>query len=140
METLQKELEALGHEVEIPLLDDETTALAGDRKVNFAQHIADRGGIDAFAPTDKIWDIKEGAIKHHFKKEEWCDAVLIANYDKNGIEGYVGGNTLIEIAIAYYLKKPIYILNPVSSELSYKVEILGMKPTFLNGDLKKISG
>lgn len=54
------------------------------------------------------------------------------------MKGYVGGNTLIEIGVAFFLGKSIYILNPVSSELSYKQEIMGMKPVFLNGDLKKI--
>ena len=52
--------------------------------------------------------------------------------------GYVGGNTLIEIGLAFYLKKKIYILNNVSSEISYKQEIMGMSPVFLNGDLNKI--
>ena len=39
----------------------------------------------------------------------------------------------------FYLKKKIYILNPVSSELSYKQEIMGMKPVILNGDFSLIS-
>jgi len=29
-----------------------------------------------------IWDRKEEAMRLHFQKVEWCDAVLILNYDK----------------------------------------------------------
>ena len=62
----------------------------------------------------------------------------MSNYEKRGIAGYIGGNTLIEIGLAFYLKKPIYLMNDVSSELSYKVEILGMRPIVLHGDLNLI--
>ncbi len=139
MEAVRDELEKLGHEVKIPELADEAPAeFGGDKKVYFGQYVEENGGIDAFPAGHKIWNLKEGAILDHFIKLEWCDAVLITNYEKKGIEGYVGGNTLIEIGVGFYLKKPIYILNQVSSSLSYKVEILGIKPIMLNGDLKKI--
>ena len=139
MEEVKEALEQKGHEVLIPLLSAETAEFGGDKKIHFGKYIEDNGGIDAFAPNDKIWGMKEGAIWDHFKKIDWCDAVLITNYEKRGVEGYIGGNTLIEIGIAFYTHKPIYILNPVSSELSYKVEILGMKPIMLDGNLDAIS-
>lgn len=139
MEAARDALKELGHEIKIPELADEAPAeFGGDKKVYFGKYVEENGGIDAFPAGHKIWSLKEGAIVDHFKKLEWCDGVLITNYDKKGVRGYVGGNTLIEIGVGFYLKKPIYILNPVSSELSYKVEILGMKPILLNGDLKKI--
>ena len=139
MEKVKDELEELGHEVKIPELADKAPSeFGGDKKVYFGQHIEENGGINAFPAGHEIWNLKERAIVDHFKKLEWCDAILITNYEKKGVEGYVGGNTLIEIGVGFYLKKPIYILNSVSSELSYKVEILGMKPMMLNGDLKKI--
>ena len=59
------------------------------------------------------------------------------SYDKNGVKGYIGGNTLMEMGLAFYLKKKIYLLNEVP-ELPYKEEILGVKPIILNGDLSKI--
>lgn len=140
MEAVRYKLEKLGHEVKIPELADEAPAkFGGDKKVYFGKYVEENGGIDAFPAGHEIWSLKEGAIVDHFKKLEWCDIVLITNYEKKGIEGYIGGNTLIEIGVGFYLKKPIYILNPVSSELSYKVEILGMKPVMLNGDLEKIN-
>jgi len=139
MEDVRDTLEELGHEVKIPELADEAPPeFGGDKKVYFGKYIEENGGIDSLPAGHAIWNLKEGAIVEHFRKLEWCDTLLITNYDKKGIEGYVGGNTLIEIGVGFYLKKPIYILNPISSEISYKVEILGMKPVMLNGDLKKI--
>ena len=138
MEALKRELEKRDHKVLIPLLSAEVPEFGNDRKIYFGKYIEDNGGIDAFAPEHKIWDMKEGAIRDHFEKIEWCDAILVANYEKRGVRGYVGGNTLIEIGVAFFLKKPVYILHPVSSDLSYKVEILGMKPKVLHGDIGRI--
>ena len=138
MEALKTELEARGHEVLIPLLSAEIPEFGGERKINFAKFIEERGGIDAFAPEHKIWAVKNQAIRDHFDKIQWCDAVVIANHDKRGVEGYIGGNTLMEMGLAFFLKKPIYVLKTPSSVLSYKVEILGMDPVFLNDNLELI--
>ena len=91
-----------------------------------------------FPGDHEIWDLKRDAISDHFEKIEWCDAILVANYEKRGIEGYIGGNTLIEMGLAFYLKKPIYVLYSISSEMSYKIELLSMKPIMLDGNLEKI--
>ncbi len=85
-----------------------------------------------------VWDRKAEAVMEHFEKVAWSDAILVLNYDKNNIKGYIGGNVLMEIGLAFYLKKKIYLLNEIP-ELSYKEEILGVKPIILNGDLNKIS-
>lgn len=138
MEALQQELEARGHEVLIPLLAREIPKYGTGRKIYFGKYIEENGGIDAFPPTDEIWQIKHDAISGHFKKVEWGDGVLVANYEKRGLDGYIGGNTLIEIGVAFYLGKKIYILNPISSEITHKQEIYGMQPILLNGDLDLI--
>lgn len=139
MEQLKEELEVNGHEVFIPLLSNEApTKMGGGKKMNFGKYVEDNGGIDNFPPGHEIWNLKEKAIRDHFDKIEWCDAIIVSNHEKKGISGYIGGNTLIEIGVAFYLKKQIYILNPVSSELSYKQEIYGMKPVLLNNDINII--
>lgn len=139
MESAKDELIKYGYEVKIPELALEVPQeFGGGKKVYFGHYIEQNGGIDAFPTSHKIWDLKEGAINDHYEKIDWCDAILVINHEKRGIQGYVGGNTLIEIGVAFYLKKKIYILNPVSSELSYKQEIMGMKPVMLNGELSKI--
>src|SRR4030042_6967785 len=58
-----------------------------------------------------VWDRKAEAIIEHFDKVAWSDAILVANYDKNNVKGYIGGNTFMEMGVAFFLKKKIYLLN-----------------------------
>ncbi len=78
-------------------------------------------------------------IKGHFNKIRNADAVLVVNNNKKGISGYIGGNTLIEMAIAFDSKKPIYILSRISKKSSLYEEVMGLRPIFINGNLSKIS-
>ena len=87
--------------------------------------------------TSWIWQRKAEAMKTHFEKIAWSDAVLVLNYDKNNIKSYIGGNTLIEMGVAFYLNKKIFLLNNIP-EISYKEEILGMQPIVINGNFNKI--
>ena len=129
---IKKELENKGHQVKMPPTEVE------DQNGNKV-HIKDYYKIRKQAKDDEqwVWDKKSEAIMWHFDKIDWGDSVLILNYDKNNIKGYIGGNTLMEIGIAFFLKKKIYLLNPIL-EISYKEEILGTKPIVLAGDLSKI--
>lgn len=77
----------------------------------------------AICPADK----KAEAIREHFAKIEWSDAIVVVNSEKNGVAGYIGGNTLMEMALAFHLKKPIY-LTQTAPDVSYREEILGMLP------------
>jgi hypothetical protein len=78
------------------------------------------------------------AIREFWRAMQGADAVLVLNYDKNGIKNYVGGNTLMEIGFAHVLNQKIFMLNPIP-EMSYcKTEIEAVKPIILNGDLTKI--
>jgi len=78
-----------------------------------------------------------GFIKWYYNSIVNSDAILVLNYDKNGIKNYIGGNTLMEIGFAHVHNKKIFLLNPVP-EISYKDEILAMEPVILNGDFSKI--
>jgi len=147
---LKDKLEELGHEVKIwPLKVKD----GGGQLISVQEYYQ----IRRTANNDEkwVWDRKAEAIMEHFNKIAWSDAILVANYDKivetpshlsshstsahsaNNIKGYIGGNTLMEMGLAFFLKKKIYLLNQVP-ELPYKEEILGVKPVILNGDLAKI--
>lgn len=140
MEDARDKLLKRCYEVKIPELALEAPAkFGGDKKVSFGKYIEENGGINAFPAGDDIWNLKESSIWDHFEKIEWSDAILVVNEEKRGIAGYVGGNTLIEIGVAFYLGKKIYIVNDVSAELSYKQEILGMKPVMLLGNFNLIA-
>lgn len=88
--------------------------------------------------TDANFKKKYNLMRKHFEEVAKGDAILVLNYDRKGIKNYIGGNTFAEIAIAYYLKKPIYLLNPVPEELTYAEEIKAMEPIILNGNLELI--
>ncbi len=82
---------------------------------------------------------KTKLIKGHFKKVIESDAILVTNFEKNGISGSIGGNTLMEMTVAFINKKPIFVLNPIDEKLGIKEEVYGLQSIFLNGDLSLIS-
>ena len=130
--TVKEKLEKLGHEVEIwplKLKDGKGQPISVTEYYKIRKIAANN--------EDWVWDRKAEAVLEHFDKVAWADAILVTNYDKNDVKGYIGGNTLMEMGLAFFLKKKIYLLNQIP-ELSYKEEILGVKPTILNGDLSKI--
>ncbi len=77
-------------------------------------------------------------IRAHFNEIAKNDVILVANYEKHGKENYIGPNVLMEMSTAFYLEKPIYILNGTPQESPLIDEILGVEPIFLNGDISKI--
>lgn len=85
-----------------------------------------------------LYKIKTKLIKAHLKEIEKCDAILVTNYEKNRLNGYIGGNVLIEMAAAFIGKKPIFILNPIDENLGIKEEVYGLNSIFLEGKLENI--
>ena len=130
---IQKELESLGHEVKniISEIKGEKGEMISTKTYNEIRHSADN-------TKAWVWDRKEEAMKIHLNKVSWAEAILVVNYSKNNIENYIDGNVLLEMGLAFYLGKKIYLLNPIP-EISYKEEILGMKPIIINNDLIRIS-
>ncbi len=80
---------------------------------------------------------EDNAMERFWKLVDRADAILALNYDKNGIPNYIGGNTLLDIAVAYRGGKKIYLYHPIPN-LSYRSEIEAMRPIVINGDLDKI--
>ena len=84
--------------------------------------------------------IKNNLLAKCFERIEKHDAILVLNYEKNWIKGYVWWASLMEIWIAYYLKKKIFVLNelPSENELKYVWEIYQSKPIILSENLDLI--
>jgi hypothetical protein len=132
MLSIKEKLEKIGHEVKLPPHEVKD---GNGKMISVKEYYQKRKAADE---NEKwIWDRKEEATRVHFDKINWSDAVLVLNYNKNDVNGYIGGNTLMEIGIAFFLRKKIYLLNPIP-EMSYKEEILAAKPIILNGDLTSI--
>ncbi|OGY41551.1 MAG: hypothetical protein A2Y82_05035 [Candidatus Buchananbacteria bacterium RBG_13_36_9] len=133
---VKKQLENLGHEVlipphEVPNKDGEMIPV--EEYYRIRKEMVDRG-----ESIDWVWERKEQAIKWHLEKVNKADVILVLNFDKNNIPNYIGGNTLLETGVAFWLKKPIYLYNPIPENISYFEEIKGMRPIVINGDLTLI--
>jgi hypothetical protein len=78
-------------------------------------------------------------IREHFDEIAESDVVLVANYTKHGKPNYIGPNVLMEMAVAFSLHKPIYVLNECPTDSPFVDEILGLEPTFLAGNLAALN-
>ncbi len=56
-----------------------------------------------------------GIMKKFFDEIAASEGVLFLNYNKKGIPGYIGASVLMEIGIAYYLGKKIFLINPIDT-------------------------
>lgn len=81
--------------------------------------------------------IENDYIKYHYNEIVKADAVLVLNFDKNGVANYIGGNTLMELGFAHVHDKKIFLLNPIP-EIAYSEEIEAVMPIIINGDLSLI--
>jgi len=81
--------------------------------------------------------IDSDAIRRYWKIIQNTDAILVVNFDKKGIKGYVGGNSFLEMGFAHVINKKIFLMNPIP-EIGYKDEIKAMQPIVLNNDITKI--
>lgn len=122
---VQKELENHGLTVILPATAEKMKK-SGDYDVShYKTWLAD--GNDYGKKTE--------LMNGHFAEVEKGDAILVINEEKRGVPNYIGGNVLMEMTIAFYLRKPIFILNDVPEESAFLEEILGLNPIVLHGSL-----
>lgn len=121
---LKTELEGLGHTVAIP-----QSTLDGYDKTWWNE-------LRTTNPNEFVRLSRERMMEH-FEKIVWADAILVANYEKNEIPGYIGVNTLMEMGVAMHLGKKIFLLFEPTAEKS-KEEIVPMLPVLLYQDVTKI--
>jgi hypothetical protein len=122
--SVKTELEKKGHEVEVP---------EGVKNIHL------RGRMEVTAEEKAEDKIKQDLIRGYFEKIKNTDVLLVVNPEKRGIEGYIGGNTLIEMAFGHVLGKKLYAYKPLPN-LPYTAEIIAMQPIIINTDLSKIIG
>jgi len=65
------------------------------------------------------------------------DAVLVLNFNKNGIENYIGGATFLEMYDAFRMNKKIFLYNSIPEGM-LKDEIIGFNPILINGDIEQL--
>lgn len=121
----KKKLENLGHMVELPC--------------DVELHLDDPNFIDDLE-ADYQHCLENDIMRKCFELVAASEAILVLNYPKNNISGYIGTSSLMEIGLAYYLNKKIFLLHkiPKSSKVRWAHEVEIMQPAILDGDLKKI--
>lgn len=123
---VQAQLQALGLEVIIPETA-EKMKLSGDYDVS--KYKTWFGNSDDYHRKTEL-------MQAHFEEVAKGDITLVCNYEKYGVPNYIGGNVLMEMTVAFYLKKPIYILNEIPEDSSFLEEIIGVGSIPLHGDLR----
>lgn len=121
MQEVAKQLQKTGCEVLLPSIHEEEVDLDTLKQTNREAFVA----------------YKQKVMFEHFAKIQRADKVLVLNYSKRGVDGYIGANTLVEIAIAAYLKKPTYLLYEPAEGGAHD-EVIGFAPIVLHGDVHNI--
>lgn len=118
MDKVAAQLEARGHTVYTP---DRAEGTAYDREQSHANA-----------------QLKRGYMNKHFDKIDLAGGIVVVNPPKNGVGGYIGGNTFLEMAYAFKHGLDIFTLYPLPEGMGYIDELRGMDPIVLDGDLEKV--
>ncbi|MCX6787018.1 MAG: hypothetical protein NTY93_00630 [Candidatus Kaiserbacteria bacterium] len=118
---IQTELESRGYVITLPNSYDDSTAEEKYKSLGATEH--------------SKW--KAEMLQHSTDVVENNDAVLVLNFEKNGIENYIGGATFLEMYDAFRLNKTIFLFNPIPDGI-LRDEIEGFSPVIINGDLSRI--
>jgi hypothetical protein len=119
---VRRELERLGHEVVVSKFADLYQGKSQEEIAEATIH-------------DKMHN---DAIREFWPKVQHCDALLVLNYDRKGIKGYIGGNTFLEIGFAHVLGKSVFFLNSIPDIDLIRSELEAMRPVMIHGDLQRI--
>lgn len=122
----KRKLEKMGHVVEIP---------------SDVQKFIDNPDFTTDNYEDDYKHCVENEIfKKHFNFISKSNAILVLNFPKNDINGYIGAGTLMDIGVAFHLDKKIFLLNqpPKIKEARSSHEIRILQPIILDGNLDKI--
>jgi NTP pyrophosphatase (non-canonical NTP hydrolase) len=122
-----------------------------------AKGVLESMGYEVLVTDDIGNHVNNPSIKENFKEElEFClrndivrsffnkirdtDAYLVVNKEKKGIRGYLGASVLMEMGLAYYLGKKVFLLEEIDVSQSYAMEVAIINPVVLGGDLSKVVG
>lgn len=122
---IKKKLDKLGHKASVPY--------------GIEPHLTDEQFVDNL-DDNKTFCIENDVMKRCFDQVAGSDAVLVLNKKRNNVQGYIGVSALMEMGIAYYLGKKIFLWNapPNFNEHRFAHEVTIMQPVIIDGDLKKI--
>ena len=107
----------------------------------------EKRGYEVFLPSmqdfhhlknDALTKISYGLIREHFDKIDKSDAIYVANYEKNGIQGHIGGNCFLEMGKAFDKGIPIFLMSDIPKQVSYREELLALQPIVIGENWDKL--
>ncbi len=125
---IQKQLQKMGFTVHVP-----STALIMEKTGNF-----NTKNYKTWYQNSADYSKKTKLMQDHINLIKNSNAVLITNFTKNGLKGYIGGNVLIEMAFAWHYQIPLYVYNNISEDMPLKEEIYAFQAKFINTNLSQI--
>jgi hypothetical protein len=127
---VKDQLEKLGVDVIVPILATKMKESDDYEVSHYKTWFAD--------PND--YSKKGELMRGHFDEVVKADAILVLNYEKHGKQNYIGPNVLMEMALAFHLKKPIFIINEYPADTPFEEELKGMMPILLHGKIEDLPG
>lgn len=118
METVGRSLSDLGYQVTTPSRDERDS------------------DWDSLSARDQI-SLKRELVEDYLAHIKGSDVVLLANFAKGEVEGYVGANTLMEASFAKALGIPVAVLFDPGTQ-ACQLEIRSITDCQLDGDPTKL--
>lgn len=125
MVKLKKDLEDLGHEVSIP--------------VGTEPHLTNPDFVENLVENLQFC-IEQDVMRENFRQVADNDGIIVLNKRRNEMDGYIGTSALLEMGIAHFLGKKIFLYHPTPhfNDVRWAHEVAIMQPIVINGDLSKI--
>ncbi len=100
--------------------------------------VREEHGLDwASLSRPEMISLKTSYVDTHLGKIRRADAVLIANFQKHGTDGYVGPNTLMEAAFAYAVGIPVIFLHDPYGQAN-GLECMSISRGCVDGDVARV--
>jgi len=134
---IKKQLEAMGHSVNIPFFTEKI--LNGE--INYQDYMASKEKADGDIALRNEHAASTDLFRRYWNFIQASDAILVINLNKKCVNGYIGGNALMEMGFAYGFGKKIYLYQSIparSERMHYVDEIIDMDPIVINADLSLI--
>lgn len=117
---IKETLEKMGHTVFLPNCYDKPNTESLMKQLGSKEHA----------------EFKSAMFRQSEEVISNMDAVLVLNYTKKDVEGYIGGATFLEMYDAFRLGKEIFMFNEIPDGI-LSDEIKGFSPIIIKGNLKK---
>ena len=104
------------------------------------QDSLEAAGHQAILPQTEEGLTKRQYIDEHMGRLQDSDALLLANFDDERGNGYIGASCFFEAGWAFALGKPVYALHPIDAKSSFAEDLMAIDCQVINGNMSKIKG